>query len=106
MTALFHLEQCGYLIANIYKKTFCTSNILNNFIFLFCLPMCNGGCPIKKNYNALIGTHKRLQRILVGDAYWLQQAYYGGQHSRYQDDVVYLLQPSYQSPLIAENQSV
>lgn len=37
MTALFHLEQCGYLIANIYKKTFCTSNILNNFIFLFCL---------------------------------------------------------------------
>ena len=47
------------------------------------------GCPIKKNHNALRGTHKPLQRTLVGDAYWHQQAYYDEQHSRYQDDVVY-----------------
>lgn len=72
---------------------------------MFFVPL-SGGCPLKKNYNALRGTHRRLQRTLVDAACWLRQAYYGEQHSRYQDNAAYLLQPSYQSPLPSENQSV
>jgi len=55
------------------------------FLFLF-----RAACPLKKNYNALRGTHRHLQRTLVDAACWLRQAYYDEQHSRYQDNAAYL----------------